>query len=55
MSAALIKGMVDQANLKDLEEELVSMRNQHQMVLAERDTVIEALQHELEAPGAPAQ
>ena len=47
--------MVDRAQVNRLEEELVSMRNQHQMVLAERDTVIEALQHELEAPGAPAQ
>ena len=50
--------MVDQAQLNRLEEELVSMRNQHQMVLAERDTVIEALQNVIEddaAAGAPAQ
>ena len=50
--------MFDRAQLNRLEAELARLSSEHQVALADRDTVIEALQNEIEgdaAAGAPAQ
>ena len=58
LSAAIIQGMFDRAQLNRLEAELARLSSEHQVALADRDTVIEALQNVIEgdaAAGAPAQ